>query len=115
MRKQLIGLGLAGALSLGLGWATAAHADDDMPSEATKSAGDEAQRATDSADQAGKNAATGADESAKSAGDEADRAANGAAETGKRSGQAADKAAKDTSDRARGATDKARGAMPPSE
>ena len=38
MRKQLIGLGLAGALSLGLGWATTARADE--ASETAKSAAD---------------------------------------------------------------------------
>src|SRR6185437_17173155 len=52
MRKQLIGLGLAGALSLGLGWATTARADDNSASEAAKSANDQAQRAAGSADEA---------------------------------------------------------------
>ena len=111
MRKQLIGLGLAGALSLGLGWATTARADDNSPSEAAKSANDQAQRAAGSADEAAKNAS----DQAQRASDKADEAATKADDATRNAGAPTDKAAPDTSDTAKGAGDKAKGTMNPSE
>jgi hypothetical protein len=103
MRKVLIGLGLAGALALGFGKTTTARGDDTQPpSQESQGAADTQGAARSANDQANK--ATYGSE------DQADKATNSAGGAAKNAG-AAGETAKESSEKANIPRDKTKGSL----